>query len=343
MRAALKAIDYYLPEMVLANEDLADEASGWTADKITEKTGIFNRHIAGDLQCSSDLGVEAARLLLDRFEYGASGFDGLVFCTQSPDYFLPTTACIMQDRLGLPSSSMAFDFNLGCSGFVCGLGIAKGLIESGQRRRILLVTAETYSKFINPGDRSTRTIFGDAGAASVIEAVEGGGNDGLPLIGPFVYGSDGRGAPNLIVPEGCMRRGEGDGIDAGKPDRFGNLRTARNLYMNGPEIFNFTIREIPGTVNELLAASALKADDVDLFVFHQANRYMLEHLRRKMGIPSEKFVIELGDIGNTVSSSIPIALRRAELAGRLRPGMRVMLVGFGVGYSWAAAMVEWCM
>jgi 3-oxoacyl-[acyl-carrier-protein] synthase-3 len=341
MQAALKAIDFYLPEGMLTNQDLADEASGWTPEKIAEKTGISSRHIAGDQQCASDLGVEAANLLFKRGKYTPSEFDGLIFCTQSPDFFLPTSACIMQDRLGVPGSSLSFDFNLGCSGYVCGLGLAKGLIESGQRRRILLITADTYSKFIHPGDRSVRTIFGDAGAATVVEAVETDGPDVPPLIGPFVYGTDGRGAPNLIVPAGCMRQRPDDTTGIEQPDEFGNVRTQGNLFMNGPEIFNFAIKEIPRAIHELLSTSSMTQGDVDLFVFHQANRYMLEHLRKKMGIPPEKFVIELGDCGNTVSSTIPIALRRAELSGRLHAGMRIMLVGYGAGYSWAAAMIRW--
>jgi 3-oxoacyl-[acyl-carrier-protein] synthase-3 len=243
-----------------------------------------------------------------------------LLCTQSPDYFLPTTACVMQQRLGIPTNAGALDFNLGCSGFVYGLGLAKGLIETGQARRLLLITAETYSKFVAHDDRSTRTIFGDGAAATLIEATE----SEEEFIGVPVYGTDGRGAKNLIVERGAMR-------NPGEPV----------LKMVGPEVFTFTIVRIPSLVKETLERSHLGLDQIDLFVFHQANRYMLEHLRKKLAVPEEKFFLFLENCANTVSSTIPIALFEAEKAGRLKQGNTAMLVGFGVGYSWAACVVRW--
>jgi 3-oxoacyl-[acyl-carrier-protein] synthase-3 len=233
------------------------------------------------------------------------------------------------------------DFNLGCSGYVYGLGVAKGLIETAQARNVLLLTAETYSKFIHPRDKSVRTIFGDAAAATLIEGVDLDSFNSEDLIGPFVYGTDGRGAQNLIVPTGGMRQPNSAGLGEEELDEQGNLRSPCNLYMNGAEIFTFTLAEVPSCVEALLQRSGRKIEDIDLFVFHQANRYMLEHLRKKMKLPQEKFCITLRHCGNTVSSTIPIALWHAAQERRLKPGQLVMLVGFGVGYSWGATLVRW--
>jgi 3-oxoacyl-[acyl-carrier-protein] synthase-3 len=243
----------------------------------------------------------------------------------------------MQNRLGIPTSAGASDVNLGCSGFVYSVGLAKALIENGQARNVLFVTAETYSKFIHHKDRSVRTLFGDAGAATLLSGVAGPEE----LIGPFVYGTDGCGAQNLIVRMGGLRhtvlsRRDEAMVECGSP-----VPTDANLYMNGPEIFNFTLRVVPKAVAEELSRAGKKLEDIDLFVFHQANQYMLEHLRKKLKIRSERFFIGMRHCGNTVSCTIPIALKQAADVGRLRRGDLVMLVGFGVGYSWGATLLRW--
>jgi 3-oxoacyl-[acyl-carrier-protein] synthase-3 len=342
MKASIAAIEYSLPEIVLKNDELAAKFSDWTSEKIEEKTGIKERHIAGENECASDLAVRACQKLFDNHACRREDVDFLLFCTQSPDYFLPTTACVIQDRLGLPTTCGALDFNLGCSGFVYGLGLAKGLIETAQAKKVLLVTAETYSKFINEDDRSVRTIFGDAAAATLIQAVPISENSSDEPIGPFVYGTDGRGAKNLIVPTGGMRKRVYFGDEA-HTDEFGNTRASSNLYMNGGEIFSFTLRTVPAAVDRLLEVMRLHLEDIDLIVFHQANRYMLDHLRKKLKISEEKFVVSMEQVGNTVSSTIPIALRDAAESGRLKDRQRIMVVGFGVGYSWAATVIRWRM
>jgi len=337
MKAAIRAIEYYLPEKAVTTEQLSAEFPEWSVQKIDEKTGIQVRHIAGEEECSSDLGVAAARKLFESGSCAAQDIDYVLFCTQSPDYFLPTTACLIQDRLGIPVSAGALDFNLGCSGFVYGLGLAKGLVESGQASRLLLITAETYSKFIHPRDRSVRTIFGDAAAATLVTAVDA--EDAL--MGPFVFGTDGRGANNLIVPAGGLRRARSPETAQEITDDSGAVRSQNHLFMDGAEIFNFTLKAVPQSVCQLLERSQKTLEDIDLFVFHQANRYMLEYLRRKIKVPQEKFYMAMSHCGNTVSSTIPIALKHAQLEGRLKPGDLTMLVGFGVGYSWAAGLARW--
>ncbi len=339
LRAALRAVNYVVPESRLTNDDLSAAFEGWSAEKIEQKTGIRERRIASPGECSSDLAFGAARRLFGTGVCGPCDVDFVLLCTQTPDYVLPTTACLLQERLGIPRTAGALDYNLGCSGYVYGLGLAKGLVETGQARRVLLLTAETYSKLIHPLDRSVRTLFGDAGAATLVEATSCEAED-LP-IGPFVYGTDGTGAANLMVPKSGFREPPGAEDGTAAQDEQGNWRAPSQLYMNGAEIFNFSIRTVPACVSRLLEEAHIQTSDVDLFVFHQANRYMLEHLRRKMGIPQDRFVIAMSDTGNTVSATIPIALCEAAAAGQLRHGMRVALVGFGVGYSWAAALVRW--
>jgi 3-oxoacyl-[acyl-carrier-protein] synthase-3 len=337
MQAALSAIEYYLPEMTLSTPDLSAEFPEWSVEKIDEKTGIRERHIAATEECASDLAVAAARKLFDSGACQPEAVDYLLFCTQSPDYFLPTTACLIQDRLGVPTTAGALDFNLGCSGFIYGLGLAQGLIVSGQASNVLLLTAETYSKYLNPRDRSVRTIFGDAAAATLL-AAEDSAN---VLIGPFAYGTDGSGGPNLIVPTGGTRRPRSAETAISVEAEGGNMRSQDDLFMNGAEIFNFTLEAVPRTVSCLLEKARLQPADIDLFAFHQANRFMLEHLRKRLKIPPEKFQTTLSHCGNTVSSTIPIALKHAEMEGRLPKGALAMLVGFGVGYSWGATLVRW--
>ena len=342
MKASIAAIAYCLPSALLSNNELAARFTDWTPEKIAEKTGITERHIAREDECASDLAVVACQELFGSYDCRPGDIDYLLLCTQSPDYFLPTTACMVQDRLGLPTTCGALDFNLGCSGFIYGLGLAKGLVETGQAKNVLLVTAETYSKYIHENDRSVRTIFGDAAAATLIQAVKTCDETSDEPIGCFIYGTDGSGAKNLIVPVGGMRQ-RTRSVDDTQEDAFGNERASSNLYMNGGEIFNFTLRVVPVAVHRLLEIMRLHIEDIDLIVFHQANRYILDHLRKKIKIPEDKFVIALEHVGNTVSSTIPVALSDAVVSGRLRDGQRVMIVGYGVGYSWAATIIRWRM
>jgi len=329
MKANIKAISYYLPASVLSNDLINQEFPEWDIEKISSKTGINDRHISAKDEFSSDMAVKAAQKLFEEHNIDKSEVDFLLFCTQSPDYFLPTTACIIQERLGLEITTGALDFNLGCSGFVYGLSLAKGLIAGQMAKNILLITSETYSKFIHPRDKSNKTIFGDAAAATLISAEEG-----FCSIGNFVFGTDGKGAENLIVKQGGMRfpvsNNNQDVID-----EFGNVRNDRNLFMNGTEIFNFTGEFVPKLIQSILEKSNLAKEDIDLFVFHQANKYMLNHLRKKIKISEEKFFIAMENCGNTVSSTIPIALYEAQKQGRVDSCKNILLAGFGVGYSWA--------
>jgi 3-oxoacyl-[acyl-carrier-protein] synthase-3 len=334
IQAAIRSIEYYLPEKLLTNDELALQFPEWSAQKIEDKTGIVERHIASENECASDLGVLASKKLFDAGVCHPEEIDYVLFCTQSPDYFLPTTACLIQNRLGIPTTAGAVDFNLGCSGYVYGLSLAKGLIETRQAARVLLITAETYSKYIHPDDKSTRTLFGDAAAATLVEGSEIDNS----AIGPFVFGTDGQGASALIVTGGAQRNPQTNTSDV---DLETSLPITSRLYMNGSGMFTFALRTVPKVVEALLSRAELGLDDIDLYVFHQANLYMLNYLRKKLKIPPEKFYLALREYGNTVSSTIPIALKEASQDGTLHPGHRVMILGFGVGFSWGAALLRW--
>jgi len=298
----------------------------WDLPLIAEKTGIEQRHIAADGETASDLAVHASQRLFDEHQIDPASIDFVLLCTQTPDYPLPTTACLLQDRLGLSTRCGALDFNLGCSGFVYGLAMADGLIQSGAARQILLLTAETYSKYIDAEDRSLRTIFGDAAAATLITAAE------EPSIGGFQFGSDGSGADMLLVGEGAGR----SAAEAIRPRH--RKRWKSRLYMDGPSLINFTVEAIPRLIDEILHDNGLSDRDVGYYLMHQATWKMLDQLRKRMGVAPERLPIDLADIGNTVSCTLPILVQRMRERGELTSEPTNVLVGFGVGLSWAGCL-----
>lgn len=321
MSVKIKQIEYYLPEQIIRNDDLAKEFPEWEAEKIEEKVGIRSRHVALKEETALDLGYRAGEKLLSQID--RSTVDFLIFCTQSPDYFLPTSACILQDKLKLNKNIGAFDFNLGCSGYVYGLGISKGLITSNIAQRILLITSETYSKHIHHSDKGSRSIFGDGASATLIEKSEEAG------IHEFVFGTDGSGMNNLIVKRGGMRFEQTDNYN--NPDNC--------LYMNGPEIFNFTLDVIPDLVKKTLELNKIRTEEIDYFIFHQANKFMLDYLRKKLKIDPAIFYNNLLTTGNTVSSTIPIAIKDCLDNNLIKRTDKIMIAGFGVGYSWGATII----
>jgi len=320
MGTKIKQIEYYLPEGILTNEELEKAYPEWSATKLEKKVGIKQRHIAGPNETSLDLATKAAIKVLEKEDKDLIDF--VLFCTQSPDYLLPTSACLLQSRLGLKTSIGALDFNLGCSGYVYGLALAKGLINAKLCKNVLLVTGETYSKFIADDDISNRSIFGDAGTATLLTYSE------EDMLGEFIFGTDGNGAENLIV----------NGISA---RNFYTLKEVDRptLFMNGPEIFNFTIETIPPLVQKVINKNKLQLSEIDYFILHQANKYILEFLISEIGLDKSKCHIDMLDYGNTVSNTIPIALKDAFDRRIIQKGDKVLLAGFGVGYSWASTII----
>ncbi|MDP8263031.1 MAG: ketoacyl-ACP synthase III [Candidatus Ancaeobacter aquaticus] len=331
MGAKITNIEYYLPEKIITNDQLAKQFPDWSSEKIKKKVGIRERHIVKEDETALDLAFKAADKILTN--YDKSKIDLLMLCTQSPDYFLPSSSCILQDKLGLRTNIGAFDYNLGCSGFVYGLALGKSLITSKVAKNILLITSETYNKHIHPKDKGNRTIFGDAAAATIIEKSE------EEHIGEFVLGTDGSGYKNLIVPNGGLRK-RYDPNAKEIDDGSGSIRTDNDIYMNGPEIFNFTIKAVPKVVSETLEKNNTNLDDLDYVIFHQANKYMNEYLRKKINIPKDKFYLNLLHTGNTVSATIPIAIKDALDNKLIKREDKVLLVGFGVGYSWGGTIIK---
>jgi 3-oxoacyl-[acyl-carrier-protein] synthase-3 len=328
--AFIKNISYYLPEKILTNEDLIKEFPEWTVEKIASKVGVNQRHIAANDETAADMGIKAARKLFSENDIDKSQIDFLLFCTQSPDYFLPSSACIIQNELELNTSCGALDFNLGCSGYIYGLSLAKGLIAGCIAKNVLLITAETYTKHIHPKDKGNRTIFGDAASATLIST------EGFAEIGEFVLGTDGQGAENLIVKTGGIRNKKM--LNDLVFDENSNPKSSDYLFMDGGEIFNFTADAVPVLVENVLQKNALKQENIDLFIFHQANKYMMNYLRKLIDIEKDKFYIYLENAGNTVSSTIPIALCEAQKEKILKGN--ILLAGFGVGYSWGATVIS---
>jgi len=328
--AYIKAISFYLPKKILSNEGLIKDFPEWSVEKVTSKIGISERHVVGENECASDLAYNAAKKLFEEHSIDPKSIDFILLCTQSPDYYLPTTACSLQNKLEIPTTTGALDFNLGCSGYVYGLSLAKGLIFADVARNILLLTAETYSKHLHPKDKGNRTIFGDGASATLIST------EGFAEIKNFSLGTDGKGAENLIIKTGGMRYP--NKLNDITFDEEGNPKSSDHLYMNSAEIFTFTLVNVPILVEDTLKKNELNQSDISLFIFHQANKYMLNFIRKKIKIEEDKFYYCLDKFGNTVSSTIPIALYEAKKENRLNDF--VLLAGFGVGYSWGGVILN---
>jgi 3-oxoacyl-[acyl-carrier-protein] synthase-3 len=328
MRAYIKGIASYLPPNIEYNE---------VTSRLTKKTGIYERHIAAHDECASDMALKAAEELFSLYNYNKENVDFVILCTQSPDYFLPTTACILQHRLGLSTNCGAFDFNLGCSGYIYGLSMTKGLIETGQARNVLLLTAETYSKWIHPEDGTVRPLFGDAATATLICGEVDNNNEGMQA---FHFGTNGGGSEYLIVPVGGIRNPSHCTPVIDQEDDYGNKRTNRHLYMNGNEISKFAMEVVPNTLDDILGRTGYKREEIDYYVFHQANKFMLSFLQQKCGLQGLPFWNKPDNYGNTVSNSIPLALEEILLEKKVSTLNRVIAIGFGVGLSWAGCLLN---
>lgn len=330
--AYIKAISYYLPEKIVTNEELIEEFPEWSVDKVAAKVGVNSRHLAAPDETAGDMAEKAARKLFEEYDISPSTIDFVMLCTQSPDYFLPSTACILQDRLGISTSAGAFDYNLGCSGCIYGMAMAKGLIAAGIAKNVLLLTAETYNKYLHPTDKSNRSIFGDGAAACLIST------EGFAEIGEFSLGTDGSGANNLIIKSGASRQKLPTGIFV--EDEEGHIWYDDYLYMNGGAIFNFTLDAVPAMMKDILAKNDIEKDDIDYYIFHQANKFMLSTIRKVCLLPKEKFYINLSNTGNTVSSTVLIGLKECIDNGSIKKGDKVMVSGFGVGLSWGGTILK---
>ncbi len=328
MSVCIDHISVYLPEKTLSNAELAI-AFNQEEERIFKSTHISKRYISGEDELSSDMAVKAAINFFNETNINRSDIDFLIFCSEGFDYIAPASSCIIQHKLGLPTSIGCFDLPYGCSGYVYGLGLGYGLLKAGIAKKILFLTADIPSKGIADNDLELRSIFSDIATASLLTL------DPSKPDTDFVYGTDGSGALDLYVEKSAYRKPLDP--DFKLPENLVNGQ----MMMNGTNIFLFAVKKVPALVNDILDKHHLSKEDIDLYVFHQASFFMLDVIRKKMKVPQEKLFINIGEFGNSVSSSIPLALHDAEKKGVLKRGMKVMLAGFGIGNSWGATIINY--
>ena len=327
--ACIKALATYLPTDVELNDGLGDE-------RFISKLGIRSRHIAAKDQSAGDLAFESARKLLEHHSLDRGSIDFILMCTQHPDYQMPTTACQLQSRLGLPQSVGALDYNLGCSGYVYGLALAKGLIEAGLASNVLLLTSSVYNKYINVEDRAIRPLFGDAATATLLSAIE----SERPRLEAFVFGTDGDRFDSIYIPVGGSRNMPRDNPEVIERDGHGNVHSNYEVHMDGMAVTYFTYRTVPRLVEEILSKAKLEREDIDHYIFHQANRYVMERVQKKCRLEGRPFYCDIEELGNTVSCTVPFGLEKVLSERSTGDLKRVMLCGFGVGLSWCGCIAD---
>jgi 3-oxoacyl-[acyl-carrier-protein] synthase-3 len=323
---SVKGVVCAVPKQEVPNRAFHEQFGEAAVAEIVKMIGVHSRRQAREDQTTADLCQSSAEVLLNDLGWSKDSVDALIFVTQTPDYRLPATACALQGRLQLGKACIAFDVNLGCSGYVYGLWLAAKLLDGKSVKRVLLLVGETPSKTLDPNDRATAMLFGDAGSATALEFDEHAKSS------YFILGTDGTGERHLMIPQGAYKKFEND------DPRLGNLDPSC-LFMDGAEVFNFTLKSVPPLVVDLLAFSGYEREQVDAFLFHQANEFMLKHIAKKAKLPPEKTPINIGSFGNTSSASIPLLLvdRVPTLASIPNT---IAMIGFGVGYSWSAALME---
>ena len=288
--------------------------------KVVAMAGVRERRVVDAGVTSADLCFEAAESLLQRLGWERNSVTGLIFVTQTPDYWLPSTSCVVHQWLGLSDECAAFDLGLGCSGYPYGLYLAATMLRAGGQQRILILHGETPSRFVDPSDHATTLLFSDAGSATALEASPDG-------VGHFCLHTDGAGHAGLIIRGGAFR------------DRFPANQRDLSLQMDGAGIFNFTIKRVPALVRDALELSGRSVDQIDNFIFHQSNRFIMKHLMKKCGLPEDRVPLTLEDMGNCGGPSVPVTMTRALPAHREKP-LELMLLGYGVGLSWGAAVLS---
>lgn len=330
----IEGVEYFLGQNSISNAKLQEENPSWDMSKIFERSGVKSRPIASPGTTALDLAYEAASQLLCQLNYGSDVIDALIFCTQTPDYVLPPNSSLLHGRLNLGDDVMAFDITHACSGFMYGLGIARSLVVSGTAKKVLLITADTYSRLIHSADRSIRPLFGDGAAATIVSSE----NLVMKII-DISFGTAGKKADRFIVEAGGARNKTLISENV-SPDRSGRIYSSKHISMDGLGLLSYFNNTVPRLVLEILRKNHKTSSDISLFVFHQASRLALEGIARSLRIPDEKMIIDMEETGNLVSSSIPVLLSRLLKSDALIRGEPVVLCGFGSGLSWGTALVE---
>lgn len=336
MTAGISGLAYALPVGQLTHEELQERFGHDEMDRLVVNTGIMTRRVSTQSECASDLAFTAATALFKNSDVDPSTIDFVLFATQMPDYLLPTTACILQDRLGISKDAGAFDINLGCSQYIYSHATAYALVNSGLAKKVLVMTGDTPSRIVNQNDRSVVPLFGDAGTAAIVE--DTGTTAGFQS---FAFGSDGSKHQTLIWPASGMRVkcDENSGIEI--TDKLGSIRSQNDMYMDGQNIFLFTLKTVPKTLKDFMSNENLVVDDIDFFVFHQASKLIVESIVKKLGIPEYKFNRIYESRGNSGGSTVGISLHHALSEGQIKPGSKIIMSAFGVGLSWAHTYIIW--
>ncbi len=331
-RAYIKHITSYYPETY--EENNAEE-------RITQKVGVYRRPIITNNECASDLAVEAAEIMFKKYNVDRQTIDAVIFCTETPDYIMPSTACIIHGRLDLKPACLSFDYNHGCTGYVYGLALAKSLIETEIATNVLLLTGDTLSKIIHPKDMRTKPLFGDAAAATLVSYTY----SRKEFLSHFRFGTNGVDFRKIIVNYGASRMKHVDPAIAYEEvvDQYGNVRTDATIYMDGKSVVQFTQKVVPPMMNEILEAARLNMSDITNFVFHQANKFMLETIQKACGIPDDgRYFNDCAMTGNTASATIPIAINNMQ-SQDIVLGKYGLIMGFGVGLTWAGCIADLSM
>ncbi len=331
MPLKIKQIEYFLPKEILTNQELRKKYSNWDIKSIEKKTGVKKRHIASEKQTAYDLSLVACKKLL--FKNKSKNIDAILYCSQSPDYIMPSNSFLLHKDLKLKKDVFTLDFSHGCSGYIYSLVIADALIKSKQAENILLVNADTYSKFINKKDKSTRVLFGDGAAATLIE----NNPKSLGIIDSIIE-TYGKGFDSFWIPSGGMRNKGNENIVS--KDRSGNERSLDNIHMDGFAVWSFINAYVPKQINTLLRRNNLNKNDVDLFIFHQASQFTLDSIIKSLKLNRNKTFINIENKGNTVSATIPIAIKDAVNKKKLKRGSLILLSGFGIGLSYGSVLMK---
>lgn len=333
MNITIKSIEYYLPEKIVTNEDLQKENPGWNLDKVVEKSGVLQRHIAGENETAYDLSVKACDKLFQTND--KNDIDGIIYCTQSPDYIMPSNSFLLHNYLNMESRVFAFDFNHACTGYIYGLAMANAFVKAGMAKKILLINADTYSKYISRKDRSTRVLFGDGAAVTILEE----SNEKKGII-DIELGSFGTGCYKFWIPAGGSRLAKTDSTSVEIEDDIGNIRSQNDIIMDGFGVWSFINSVVPKQINRLLKKNNIEKKDINKYIFHQASKMTLESIMKLMKLDEEQVFINIQNIGNTVSASIPIAIKDAIDQDKISIGSSVILSGFGVGLSYGTILMK---
>tara|TARA_B100000579_G_scaffold238235_1_gene195350 strand:- start:2410 stop:3417 length:1008 start_codon:yes stop_codon:yes gene_type:complete len=331
----IENISYYLPNEPVSNKDIIKKNPGWNLNDLNNRTGVNTRYYANKNETALDMSIEACKIFFENYNSKKDKIDALIFCTQSNDYIMPPNSSLLHGILGLSEDVFAFDFNLACSGYIYGLAIANGLLSTNMASNILLVNADTYSKYINEKDRSTKILFGDAAAVSYIK----NSNQNKGII-DIQCSTSGENYKKFIIPSGGIRYPKSKLSCVPIKDKSGNIRTDEDIHMDGMGIFAFVNSKVPKQIKSILKKNSLNLSDIDLFIFHQASKLAIDSLIKILKIDSKKVYINIDKVGNTVSASIPIALKDALSDGKIKDGDKILCCGFGVGLSWGTCIIQ---